>query len=77
MVNTLEYYNENAKAFVSRTRDLELTELQDKFLNFIEPGGKILDFGCGSGRDSKYLIPGCSDRRINRICQNGFGICGD
>ena len=56
MVNTLEYYNENAKAFVSRTRDLELTELQDKFLNLIEPGGKILDFGCGSGRDSKYFI---------------------
>lgn len=28
----------------------------DKFLKHIPKGGCILDFGCGSGRDSKYFL---------------------
>ena len=28
---------------------------QDKFLNAL-PGKRVLDFGCGSGRDTKYFL---------------------
>lgn len=56
MVNTLGYYNKNAKEFVDSTRSLEFTELQDKFLGYIRPGTRVLDFGCGSGRDTKYFM---------------------
>lgn len=56
MVNTIEYYNKNAKAFIERTRDLEFTDPQDKFLSYLKPGDRILDFGCGSGRDTKYFL---------------------
>ena len=32
------------------------TDIQDIFLKYIPIGGKILDFGCGSGRDTKYFL---------------------
>lgn len=54
--DTLNYYNSKAKDFVSGTVDVIFTEIQDIFLKYIPLGGKILDFGCGSGRDTKYFI---------------------
>ena len=56
MVDTLEYYNENAKVYADSTKHLEFTQLQDKFLSYMEPGARVLDFGCGSGRDTKYFL---------------------
>lgn len=56
MTDTLEYYNEHAKAFAASTANLEFTEFQDKFLSYIKPGARVLDFGCGSGRDTKYFL---------------------
>lgn len=53
---TLEYYNNHADAFASSTVDVAFHELQDKFLGYIVSGGRILDFGCGSGRDAKYFL---------------------
>ena len=53
--STLEYYNSKAKDFVSGTVDVAFTEIQDIFLEYIPVGGRILDFGCGSGRDIKYF----------------------
>lgn len=55
-MNTLSYYNENAKEFVSDTIDVTFNEMQDIFLEYVPEGGKILDFGCGSGRDTKYFL---------------------
>lgn len=54
--NTLDYYNSKAKEFVSGTVDVAFAEIQDLFIDHIPIGGKILDFGCGSGRDTKYFI---------------------
>ena len=54
--STLEYYNSKAKDFVSDTVAVAFTEIQDIFLEYIPVGGNILDFGCGSGRDTKYFI---------------------
>ncbi len=53
---TLDYYNQKAKEFVSGTVDVVFTEIQDVFLQYISAGGNILDFGCGSGRDTKYFL---------------------
>ena len=52
---TLEYYNKNAESFVYGTINVILEEIQEKFLKYIPPQGRILDFGCGSGRDAKYF----------------------
>ena len=53
---TLNYYNKKTKEFVSGTVDVVFTEIQDMFLQYVPDGGKILDFGCGSGRDTKYFL---------------------
>lgn len=53
--DTLDYYNSKAKDFVSGTVAVAFTEIQDIFLEYIPVGGRILDFGCGSGRDTKYF----------------------
>ena len=56
MDTTLEYYNANANQFAAGTVDVEFTEMQDRFLRNLQPGARLLDFGCGSGRDTKYFL---------------------
>ena len=53
---TLAYYDRNAGSFTSTTVDVEFTDIQDWFLRYLKPGALILDFGCGSGRDSRYFL---------------------
>lgn len=53
---TLQYYNQNAQSFVEGTIHADLTDTQNRFLSRLEPGATILDFGCGSGRDTKYFL---------------------
>lgn len=54
--STIKYYNENAKQFVDTTVDVEFQHMQDRFLEKLQEGAYILDFGCGSGRDTKYFM---------------------
>lgn len=53
---TLEYYDRNSDRFASDTVNVRFTDVQDRFLGYLEPGSLILDFGCGSGRDSRYFL---------------------
>ena len=52
---TIDYYNQNADLFVQGTVSVDFKETQDKFLQLLT-GKKVLDFGCGSGRDTKYFL---------------------
>ena len=52
---TLNYYNENAKEYFEITKMLKTSDIYTAFLNSVKSGGKILDLGCGSGRDSLYF----------------------
>lgn len=52
---TLAFYNKNAKAFAEETAFVDFKETQDKFINILQ-GKRVLDFGCGAGRDSKYFV---------------------
>ena len=53
---TLTYYNTNAHRFTSDTLNVEFSNIQDSFLAQLPAGALILDFGCGSGRDSRYFL---------------------
>lgn len=53
---TINYYDTNAKDFVEGTLNVDFKATQDKFINKLPAKGYILDFGCGSGRDTKYFI---------------------
>lgn len=54
--NTLTYYNENALNFICTTQSVDFHEIQELFLSYLPKKSKILDFGCGSGRDAKYFL---------------------
>lgn len=54
--NTLNYYNTNAYSFVSATLSVDFSQTQDRFLRLLPSAAAILDFGCGSGRDTKYFL---------------------
>lgn len=53
MDNNIEYYNKNAESFFSGTVDADMSLWRDKFESYVADGGRILDAGCGSGRDSR------------------------
>ncbi len=53
---TLIYYENNAQAFVAGTVTVDFSKNQNRFLQKIHKRAIILDFGCGSGRDTKYFL---------------------
>ena len=53
---TIKYYNQNAARFLEETAGVEFTEIQNAFLNLLPEGARILDFGCGSGRDALEFL---------------------
>ena len=53
--STIEYYNRNAEAYASDTVNVDFSLTQNRFLSYIPSDGLILDFGCGSGRDTKFF----------------------
>ena len=56
MDNTIAYYEKNTERFVADTENVILSGIQDKFLSYLKEDALILDFGCGSGRDTKYFM---------------------
>ena len=53
---SVNFYNENAENFFSQTVRADMGLLYEKFLSKLPiTKGKILDLGCGSGRDSKHF----------------------
>ena len=53
MNSTFDYYNDNADEFFTSTVGVDMRVLHQRFLAGLQPGGSILDAGCGSGRDAK------------------------
>jgi SAM-dependent methyltransferase len=50
------YYDENYQEYFRNTVDADMSELIEKFLSYLKPGARILDAGCGVGRDTKVFI---------------------
>ncbi len=55
-VNTISYYNDKAKDFCENTINADVSSQRDVFLGYLKEGASILDFGCGSGRDTKAFL---------------------
>ena len=54
--STIQYYDSNAEAFIERTIDVDLADEHDAFIPHLPEGGRILDAGCGSGRDARIFL---------------------
>ncbi|MEN4832261.1 class I SAM-dependent methyltransferase [Pantoea vagans] len=48
-----DYYRQNAQRFFTDTASVDMSALYPPFVNCLPPGARILDAGCGSGRDVK------------------------
>ena len=52
MVPPSDYYDDHASEFIADTLSVDMEEVYKPFLSRVPPGGRILDAGCGSGRDT-------------------------
>lgn len=53
--STASFYVEKAKEYANETLGVCVPELWDLASNFCKPGGRVLDLGCGAGRDLRWL----------------------
>lgn len=52
----LRYYKKHAHEFSKKTENLDLDNIRQLFIHHLSPGARILDLGCGSGRDSVAFL---------------------
>jgi len=53
MNNTIVYYNNNAEQYFGATVGTDFEAIREKFCSFLPEHARIVDIGCGSGRDVK------------------------
>lgn len=53
MNTTMDYYNTNANEYFALTMNSDMSQSRQRFLSYLPSGARILDAGCGSGRDAK------------------------
>jgi SAM-dependent methyltransferase len=53
---SVNYYQENAQTYFSATIAMTMVPVLKRFAAYLQPGGHVLDVGCGSGRDSRWFI---------------------
>lgn len=49
---SITYYDEHCERFVKETFDIDMSNVYQPFLELVPAGGRLLDAGCGSGRDA-------------------------
>lgn len=56
MNKTIDYYDSNSQEFFESTVGADMSNQYRELEKYLHKGDKVLDLGCGSGRDSKYFI---------------------
>jgi cyclopropane fatty-acyl-phospholipid synthase-like methyltransferase len=54
--STLNYYSQNSLKVAERYESADVTQLHDFLSSSLEPGGRLLELGCGSGRDAAFMV---------------------
>ena len=55
-MTTINFYEKNAEAYAALTVKADMSRAYEKFLAYLSLGAKVLDAGCGSGRDSLFFM---------------------
>lgn len=53
ILNSEQYYQTHAQSFFDSTYHVDMSSLHALFYRYLPVGARVLDAGCGSGRDSK------------------------
>ncbi|TPG57830.1 class I SAM-dependent methyltransferase [Roseomonas nepalensis] len=64
MKDSVAYYDRNAERFAADTGGVDMSALHERFLRYVPAGGRILDAGCGVGRDARAFT------------ERGFAVVG-
>ncbi len=56
MNTTMNFYNNNANEYCAQTVGSDMSQSREQFLAHLPVGARILDAGCGSGRDAKVFM---------------------
>ena len=78
-----DYYQENHKKYHEQTAGIDPASFLSPLVRCLTPGSRILDVGCGSGRDMRWLKdrgfqPTGFERSSGpgRTCEGAFGVSG-
>ena len=52
---TLDFYEQNAHRYATRTDKIDITDIHQLFLAELTPADRVLDLGCGPGRDAELF----------------------
>lgn len=52
---TISTYNKIARAYFEKSQKYAPVPEREKFISLVQPGGAILDAGCGPGRDTNFF----------------------
>jgi SAM-dependent methyltransferase len=53
---SFNFYNEHAEQFIENTLNVDMSSLYSEFTAYLPKNAKVLDAGCGSGRDSLAFL---------------------
>ena len=53
--STLNYYEKNSREITEKYENLDMKDLQQKLIEVFSKEDKLLELGCGSGRDAAFL----------------------
>lgn len=56
MNSTLSYYEENASNLSKRYESADVTTIHERLLKTFTSNSKLLEIGCGSGRDADFML---------------------
>lgn len=60
--STIQYYTTHVKDLVRRYESADVPDLQSLLAGSFSPGARVLELGCGSGRDAAFML------------ENGFDV---
>lgn len=55
-ISGVAYYDANAEGYCAATLNLDMDAIRSRFLRNVPPRARILDAGCGSGRDTLAFL---------------------
>ncbi len=54
--DTRGYYDRDPEGYASTTFGNDVSSIRARFVRLLDPGARVLDLGCGSGRDSLAFV---------------------